>query len=193
MKRPLLLLTALAFAAFASLPGASAAQAQDNSNFHLEMNASGDTTAHDLGLPAYPGAKIYKTPKDGGAGSFGFSFGETQFQLKVVTYETTATQAEVIAFYHHALRHYGQVLECVDGKAVGKLAVTPSGLTCSDHDGKSGHVMYDTDGSDSAMELRAGAPHRYRIAAIESDGDPGMTKFALVYLKIPEDDGNTPD
>ena len=171
------------------------ARAQDNSNFHLELNASGDATAQDVGLPAYPGAQLYKKPHDDGSVAFGFSFGDTKFEVKVASYETAANRDEVLAFYRKALHRYGQVLECRNDKPVGKLAVTSTGLTCDDNDSDAkGKVNLNAKGdSDSDLELRAGRPHRYRIAALDDDSDPGMTKFSLVYLETPKDDGNQPD
>jgi hypothetical protein len=42
------------------------------------------------------------------------------------------------------------------------------------------------NGSDSDLELRAGAPEQFRIVGIDST-DAGKTKFGLVALVLPKD------
>ena len=170
---------------------------KQNSGFNLALHATSHVTATDIGLPDYPDATLYKNPDknnsdNDSAVDLGFSFDNIHFTVKAAEYVTHDSPAQVLAFYRKSLSHYGEVLECKDGWAVGTLTVTSSGLTCGDHD--SGNAESKGNGeSSSDHELRAGRPHRYRIVAID-EPHSGSTRFGLVYLELPRDnqgDGTT--
>lgn len=156
-----------------------------SSDFNLALHANGHTSAADIGVPAYPGAKIYKEPDNDSAVDLGFTFGETNFRLMAASYVTPDSPAQVFAFYRKPLSRYGEVLECDHGKPVGALTVTRSGLTCSDE--KGGHLQVNGHAdSSSDHELRAGSPHRFRLVGID-ESHAGSTRFGLVYVELPKD------
>ncbi|MBV8674735.1 MAG: hypothetical protein JOZ33_14995 [Acidobacteriaceae bacterium] len=142
---------------------------------------AGNTSAADVGLPAYPGAQV--TPdKDGDkSADVHFGFGEWQFRVKAVHYETTDPQENVVAFYRKALGRYGDVIECQGDQPVGSPAVTREGLSCSDDKGNS-HVHVSDD---SSLSLRAGSRHHQHIFAVDKNRTDG-TRFSLVELQLPE-------
>jgi hypothetical protein len=151
-------------------------------NSGMELHANGNATASDIGLPAYPGSTLYKD-KDNDAVDMGFTFGESHFRLMAASYLTVDSPEQVLAFYRKPLSHYGEVLECNDGKPVGSLTVTRSGLTCSDE--KGGNVQ--VNGHDSKdHELRAGTPQKFRIVGIDKS-QTKATHFGLVYVELPKD------
>jgi hypothetical protein len=141
---------------------------------------SDSVTAADVGLPVYPGAKLSsKKDKDGDkSADIHFGFGDWQFRLKVVKYETSDPQDEVLAFYKKALGRYGDVIQCSGHNAVGSPAVTSEGLTCDDS-GKSHQVNLDMNQS-----LKAGSKRHQHIVGIEK-GDGPDTVFSLVELDLP--------
>jgi hypothetical protein len=166
----------------------------------LHVN-SNQTTATDLGLPAYPGATLVKERKNGhddGAADIGLSFGSFHLKVQAVGYQTPDPADKVLDFYRPALAKFGQVIECNGGRPVGQPTVTDSGLTCNDNDHKSGHGG-DTSivGNDvhingnhvgrNELQLRVGNPHTYRVVGIENS-DEGQTKFTLLYLELPRGD-----
>jgi hypothetical protein len=164
--------------------GASASMAQD-SGLDLSLHANSRATANDIGLPVYPGAIASKDKDNDSAADLGLSFGDFHFTMKAVNYQTPDSPSQVFAFYRKSLARYGEVLECSQGKPVGALTVTHSGLTCSDKNG--GHVQVnDSADSSSDHELRAGSPHKFRIVGID-ESKPGATRFGLVYLELPKD------
>jgi hypothetical protein len=154
-----------------------------NSDFNLDVHANSHATAKDIGLPVYPGASPFKD-KDGDSSSadLGFMLNSFHLSVQVATFVTKDSPDQVLAFYRRPLAKYGEVLECDHGKPVGSLTVTKTGLTCGDN--KSGHMT--VNGSDSDLELRAGAPEQFRIVGIDST-DAGKTKFGLVALVLPKD------
>jgi len=161
--------------------GASFAQ---DSGFNLSLHANDHATAADIGLPSYPGASLYKAPDNDAAFDFGYSYGDSHFRLMVANYLSSDSPAKVLDFYRKPLSRYGEVLECNNGKPVGALTVTHSGLTCSDQQG--GHVQVNDHGDSNDHDLRAGAPHDFRVVGINKS-QPGSTHFALVYVQLPKD------
>jgi hypothetical protein len=141
---------------------------------------SDSTTAADVGLPVYPGAKLStKDDKDGkDSADIHLGFGDWQFRLKVVKYQTTDSQDEVLAFYKKALGRFGDVLQCSGHNAVGSPTVTSEGLTCDDS-GKSHQVNLDM-----GQSLKAGSKHHKHIVGIEKTDGPGTT-FSLVEIDLP--------
>jgi endonuclease YncB( thermonuclease family) len=181
----------LMFAVVAVFAG-TALFAQDSSSsdsgLNLALHANSHATAADIGLPEYPGAKLYKDPnnKDNDSSAdIGLTFGDFHFRVQAVSYVTGDSPEQVLAFYRKPLSHYGEVLECDHGKPVGKLTTTDTGLTCSDEHG--GHVQVNGSANSSDdHELRVGTPHKYRIVGID-EPKAGQTKFGLVYLELPKD------
>jgi hypothetical protein len=152
----------------------------------IELHANTHITAADIGLPTYPGATLYKESDNDSAVDMGFTFGDVHFKLLAANYTTSASPAQVLAFYRKPLSRYGEVLECDHGKPVGSFTVTRTGLTCSD---KQGHHVQVNGSADSSSdhELRAGSPKQFRLVGIDTS-HPGATRFGLVYLELPKDD-----
>jgi hypothetical protein len=170
--------------------GQNSSGGQD-SGLNLAVHANSHATATDVGLPAYPGATLYRQPDDKGKQDndssldMGFTFGDFHFSILAVSYETSDSPTRVLAFYRKPLSRYGEVLECDHGKPVGKLTTTSTGLTCSNDHG--GHVQVNSSANSSDdHELRAGSPHKYRIVGID-ESRAGKTHFGLVYLELPKD------
>ncbi len=116
------------------LCGAISSFAQ-NAGFDLSLYANDHATAADIGLPSYPGASVYKEPNNDAAFDLGFSSGDSHFRLMVAKFITSDSPVKVLEFYRKPLSRYGEVLECNDGKPVGTLKATRTGLTCSDEHG----------------------------------------------------------
>jgi hypothetical protein len=158
----------------------------------LHVN-SNQTTATDLGLPAYPGATLVKEKKNGhddGSADIGLSFGSFHLKVQAVGYQTTDPADKVLEFYRPALAKFGQVIECDHGRPVGQPGTSDTGLNCNDG-GREGHgddvhISGSDIGRDS-LQLRVGSPHTYRVVGIDN-GDTGQTKFTLLYLELPHGD-----
>jgi hypothetical protein len=140
-----------------------------------------DTSAADIGLPAYPGAVIAPDKDGDKSADVHLGFGDWQLRVKVVTYDTSDQQDKVIAFYQKALSRYGDVIRCQGDQPVGTPAVTREGLTCSDDKGNTHIHATDND----SLSLRAGSRHHQHIIGIEKDNGTG-TRFSLVELQLPE-------
>ncbi len=143
---------------------------------------AGDTSAADVGLPAYPGAQIVPDKDGDKSADVHFGFGEWQFRVKAVHYQTSESQDQVVAFYRKALGRYGDVVECRGDQPVGSPSVTREGLSCSDDKGNKNIQIND---GDSSISLRAGSRHHQHIFALDRNQNAG-TRFSLVELQLPE-------
>lgn len=139
---------------------------------------SGDTSAADVGLPAYPGSQIAPDNDGDKSADVHMGFGEWQLRVKVVNYQTSDTQDKVLAFYQKALGRYGNVIHCQDGQPVGTPAVTQEGLGCADDNSKA-HIQVSDN-----LSLKAGSRHHQHMVSIEKSSSPG-TRFALIELQLP--------
>jgi hypothetical protein len=172
-----------ATALFAAIPIVlKAVSFGQDSGINLALHANSHASAADIGLPAYPGATLFKDTGNDSAADLGLTLGDVHFSLLAVNYVTSDSPAQVLAFYRKPLSRYGQVLECDHGKPVGALTVTRSGLTCG-HESTSDNTDSSTD-----HEIRAGSIHQYRIVGID-ESHRGSTRFGLVYLDLPKDSG----
>jgi hypothetical protein len=164
----------------------ASAGARAQRNFDIALHAGSNVTAADIGLPVYPGAVPAKQHgnDDDAAFDIGFTFGDTRFRMKGISYDSDASPDRITEFYRKALGRYGDVLECDQGRPVGSLTVTRSGLTCSDKR-HNDHVSVDGRlDSSRDHELRAGDPDEFRIVGINgSHSEPA--RFVMVYLRVP--------
>lgn len=143
---------------------------------------SDGTVAADMGLPTYPGAKVMPEKDGDKSVDVHMGFGDWQFRLKVVGYETSDPPEKVVAFYKKALGRYGDVIECQNEQAVGKPAVTSEGLTCKNDGSKqAGTTKVNLD---EPHALKAGSPRHQHIVGIKPP-DGKDTKFGLVQLDLP--------
>ena len=120
-----------------------------------------ETSAADVGLPAYPGAHIAPDKDGDKSADVHLGFGEWQLRVKVVTYDTSDPQDKVVAFYQKAMGRYGDVIRCEGDQPVGTPTVTREGLTCSDDKSKA-HVHVSEN---SSLSLKSGietAPAYFR-------------------------------
>ncbi len=158
----------------------SAVSVGQNSGVNLALHANSHASAAEIGLPAYPGATLYKDKDNDSGADLGLTFNDVHFSLLAVNYVTSDSPAQVLTFYRKPLSRYGEVLECDHGKPLGNLTVTRSGLTCG-HEQVNGNTDSSTD-----HEIRAGSPQQYRIVGID-ESHSGSTRFGLVYLDLPKD------
>jgi hypothetical protein len=153
---------------------------------------TGQTTAADVGLPAYPGAQLMTGDDEHKSADVRMGFGEWEMHVQVASYSTTDSQDKVAAFYRKALSSYGDVIACHDNTPVGTPTKTSAGLTCSDHGHSRVNINdhgenYGYQPEHGGFELKAGSERHQHIVGFESS-QPGETRFALVALDLPASD-----
>jgi hypothetical protein len=141
------------------------------------------TTAADLGLPAYPGSQIVTDNDKDKSADVHLGFGEWELRVRAVNYATPDTREQVTAFYKKALGRYGDVIICQGNAPVGSPSTTAEGLTCNDNN--NGNVKIDNGGYGSGnFELKAGSRRHQHVVGFEDPKD-GKTRFVLVALDLP--------
>jgi hypothetical protein len=146
------------------------------------------TSASDLGLPAYPGAEQIKDDDSHKSADVHLGFGEWQLRVKAVSYSTPDSRDKVAAFYKKALERYGDVITCNGNVTVGTPVATREGLTCED-DNKNANVQMNEHDLRRNFQLKAGSKRNQHIIGFEDPKD-GKTRFALVALDLPANVGN---
>jgi hypothetical protein len=145
------------------------------------------TSASDLGLPAYPGAEVQKDKDGNKSADIHMGFGEWQLRVRAVSYSTADPQEKVVAFYKKALERYGNVITCQGKTPVGTPTVTNEGLSCSD-DGHNSNFKFNgkTNGVDLSgdLQLKAGSKRHQHIVGFDEPKN-GRTQFALIALDLP--------
>ena len=137
-------------------------------------SVSNEATMKELGLPAYPGARLHKeSPSDDPSASFTLWTSSLGLKLVVAKYESDDAMEKVTEFYQKALAKHGKVLRCTSAdKKPDKKNEESKELDCS-----------DTDVEPGAVELRAGTKERRHIVAIRPREKGKGSEFALVYLE----------
>lgn len=155
--------------------GVGACSADDSasgSGIEASLRVDDEATAEDVGLPTYPGSKLYKEPGDSSSGA-NIGVSTSLFGLKVaaVKLESADKPEQVARFYREALSKYGDLLNCSDGAATSGKAMASEGLKCgpADSDGHS-HVY------------KVGTEKNQRIVAIKPHGKG--TQFDLVHVNV---------
>jgi hypothetical protein len=151
--------------------------AQDQDKDGAGITFSKQATPKEVGLPAYPGAKLHKDKdeKDDSPsvqmGIWGSTFG---FKLAVMKMESNDSPDKIAEFYKKALAKYGAVLNCSD-PAQKPSAKDSNKLECGDDKPEKGGLLF-----------KAGTKEKQHLVAIQSNG-PGSL-FQLVYVEARGDD-----
>lgn len=208
MARPMVQSLILATAAGLIIPLAGChvevdkGQNGEDKNVKIETPVGGlhvrsdQTSAADLGLPVYPGARIAPDGDGDKSADVHLGFGPWQMHVRVVTYSSSDPQDKVLAFYKSAMGRFGAVIECQGNQPVGTPSVTSEGLTCREDTHPQIHM--NANGADfddhSGLTLRAGSRHHQHILAFKSAN--GGSRYALIELQLPSGDSddakNTP-
>jgi len=151
------------------------AQEKDGAGITFSKQA----TPKEVGLPAYPGAKLHKDEKEDSPsvqmGLWGSTFG---FKLAVMKMESNDAPEKIAEFYKKALSKYGTVLDCSD----------PSRKTADkDKAGSANRLECDDDKPEKGgLVFKAGTKEKQHVVAIQPNGQGSL--FQLVYVEAHDDD-----
>jgi hypothetical protein len=148
---------------------------------HVNTN---QTTASDLGLPLYPGAKMVADDDKHKSADVHLGFGEWQLRVRAVSYATPDSKEQVTAFYKKALGRYGDVITCQGNSPIGAPTQTSEGLTCAERGNNVKIDSGDYGANKNGVELKAGSKRHQHIVGFEEPKN-GQTRFALVALDLP--------
>jgi hypothetical protein len=163
----------------AATPSRAGLSWEDQDKDGAGVTISKQATPKEVGLPAYPGAKLHKDEKDDSPsvqlGLWGSTFG---FKLAVMKMESGDAPGKIADFYKKALAKYGTVLDCSETsqKANSKEKNgTSSQLSCEDDKPEKGGLLF-----------KAGTKEKQHLVAIQPDGQGSL--FQLVYVEARGDE-----
>ena len=168
--RKIRLVTALLLvAASASLAAQNQPKKAKSEELNLSIGASKEAGPKEVGLRAYPGAKLHKEndKDDPTAQLWGWLNGKG-LKLVVVKMESQDSPERVAAFYRKELARYGAVLDCSSGKS--DTGQSSGGLKCDDDKPEPGKLLY-----------KSGTKDEQHLVGVEPNGSGSV--FQLVYVK----------
>jgi len=154
--------------------GVGACSADDSgpsSGFEASLRIDDEATAKDVGLPSYPGSKVYKEPGDSSSGAnIGLSTSAFGFKVAAVKLESADEPERVARFYRKALSKYGDVLDCSAGAATNEETAS-EGLKCDSSESERHSHVY-----------KVGTEKNQRVVAIKPHGNG--SRFELVHVNV---------
>lgn len=150
--------------------GCSTGKAEPENTLEASFKVSDRATAADVGLPAYPGAKLHRDGSDSSpAANVGLATPLFGFKVVAVKLESADRPERVAAFYRRALAKYGKVLEC--SEATGSKSEQEGETVCDSDESEQDGIVY-----------KVGTEHNQRIVAIKPLGSG--TQFDLVHVNV---------
>jgi hypothetical protein len=179
---------ALTFALSTSM--VSAQSSNDNGqdkNFDLkstvgDVHVGSDVDERELGLPAYPGARLRQHDEDRSNANLALFTSAFGVKLVVAHYDSDDDAAKVVAFYRGKLKKYGKVLECHSSHHGGSVHSGVNIDEGSDDSGKSKDLKCEGDNTGSVIELKAGTEDNQHAVAVEPAEKGTGSIFEIVYV-----------
>lgn len=151
------------------------AQAEEHGgSWNLNLGASDQASAADVGLPVYPGAWPRKD-KDGddSAARVWAVLNSAGFKVAVLKLASNDAPGRVAEFYHPALVKYGPILDCT-GRSSGVTVGDHHGdkLTCDGDKPKPGELIF-----------KAGTDRDQHIVIVRPNGRGSEIDLVFVQIK----------
>ena len=181
---------ALAVVLAFSSTGVSAQAADDtgqDKNFDLkstvgDVHVGSDVDQRELGLPAYPGARLRQHDEDRSNANLALFTSAFGVKLVVAHYDSDDDASKIVAFYREKLKKYGKVLECHSSQHGGNVK---SGVDIDDDDkgsNKSKELKCEGDNTGNVIELKVGTEDNQHVVAIEPAEKGKGSTFEMVYV-----------
>jgi len=156
----------------ASVAAIAAVGSAFGDEFHLGFGADSNASPQEVGLPAYPGAKVHKDKDGDSGGKVWGGFGAFGMKIAAAELESNDQSGRIAGFYKDALRKYGPVLDCSPGQPrPPKAAENSDRLDCGDDHPKPGSFLF-----------KAGVKQDFHVVGIEPEGP--VNKISLVSIKL---------
>jgi|SRR5580698_918864 hypothetical protein len=190
-RKPASVVCAVVLAVMLGFSGASAnAQATDDNGkdktFDLkstlgDVHVGSDVDLRELGLPAYPGARLRMHDEDRSNANLALFTSAFGVKLLVAHYDSDDDAAKVVAFYREKLKKYGKVLECHSshhGNDNSGVNIDEGGEVSN----KSKELKCEGDNTGRVIELKVGTEDDQHAVAIEPAEKGKGSTFEMVYV-----------
>jgi hypothetical protein len=148
-----------------------------------DMHVGSDVDERELGLPAYPGARLRQHDADKSNANLAVFTSAFGVKLLVANYDSNDDAAKIVDFYRGKMKKYGKVLECHSSHHGGDAN---SGVNIDDNDDsskKSKELKCEGDNTGAVTELKVGTEDDQHVVAIEPAEKGKGSTIAMVYVR----------
>ena len=142
-----------------------------------DMHVGADVDLREIGLPAYPGARLRQHDEDRSNANLALFTSAFGVKLLVVHYDSDDSTDKIVTFYRAKLKKYGKVLECHSSHHGGDVNVDEDSKGSS----QSKELRCEGDNTGNVIELKVGTEDNQHVVAVEPAEKDGST-FSMVYV-----------
>jgi hypothetical protein len=170
-----------------SASGARAQSDDDNKNFDLkssvgDLHVGSDVDMRELGLPAYPGARLRHHDEDRSNANLAVFTSAFGVKLLVVHYDSDDDSGKIVDFYRGKMKKYGKVLECHSSRHGSDVHSNLNVDEGSDDSHKSKELKCEGDNTGKVIELKVGTEDNEHVVAVEPGEKGKGSTFEIVYV-----------
>lgn len=143
-----------------------------------DMHVGSEVDQRELGLPAYPGARLRQHDQDRSNANLALFTSAFGVKLVVAHYDSDDDASKIVAFYRGKLKKYSKVLECHSSRHGGDVNVNDH----SEDSNRSKELRCEGDNTGNVIELKAGTEDNQHVVAIEPAEKGSGSTFAIVYV-----------
>ena len=147
-----------------------------------DLHAGSDVDQRELGLPAYPGARLRRHDADRSNANVALFTSAFGVKLLVVHYDSDDDAGKIADFYRGKLKKFGKVLECHSSHHGGDVKNSVDINEGDDDSHKSKELKCEGDNTGSVLELKAGTEDNQHVVAIEPVEKGKGATIAMVYV-----------
>src|SRR5271154_6382247 len=147
-----------------------------------DVHVGSDVDQRELGLPAYPGARLRKRDEDRSNANLALFTSAFGVKLVVAHYDSDDDAGKIVDFYRGKLKKYGKVLECHSSHQGGSVNGGVNINEGSDGSNKSKELKCEGDNTGNVIELKVGTEDNQHVVAIEPGEKGKGSTFEMVYL-----------
>jgi len=147
-----------------------------------DVHVGSDVDLRELGLPAYPGARLRTHDEDRSNANLALFTSAFGVKLLVAHYDSDDDAGKVVDFYRGKMKKYGKVLECHSSHHGGDVH---SGVNIDDSDkssNRSKELKCEGDNTGSVVELKVGTEDDQHVVAIEPTEKGKGSTIEMVYV-----------
>ena len=145
-----------------------------------DMHVGSDVDQRELGLPAYPGARLRQHDEQRNSANLALFTSAFGVKLLVASYDSDDESGKIVSFYKDKLKKYGKVLECRSSHHGGNVDV-------NERDEDSNHskaLRCEGDNTGNVIELKVGTEDNQHVVAIEPAENGKGSTIAMVYVHM---------
>jgi hypothetical protein len=147
-----------------------------------DVHVGSDVDLRELGLPAYPGARLRTHDEDRSNANLALFTSAFGVKLLVAHYDSDDDAGKVVDFYRGKMKKYGKVLECHSSHHGGDVH---SGVNIDDSDkssNRSKELKCEGDNTGNVVELKVGTEDDQHVVAIEPTEKGKGSTIEMVYV-----------